>query len=306
MRDLYRALGLSGIVADRRVIEGALEPGRVPSELREAGRFVLLDPTRKARYDWALSRVKDLSEVRSRLGLRPDPDLPMPSAGARPVPGFTSEGSGMALTQVRRLSWMGWGLGALLMAALIIGVGFRSTRRSQESLSSPTLASQGLGGDGNRPQGAAPSAGSSGDMVPIPPPDHGWLQLGSEVRPLVPWTIDTDPGQDYLLTLLDAKTQAVVMTLYLRGGESYGGLAPEGTFELTYSTGSQWFGFQHGFGAKAKVVRPALTYRVLAGSDGKGSWKLRLNSNSAEGIPSAPAAPQEAADPIPAVPGRSL
>jgi hypothetical protein len=110
--------------------------------------------------------------------------------------------------------------------------------------------------------------------------------MSSEVVPLVPWHIDTDPGQDYVLTLLDAKSRLLALTLYLRGGEPYRGLVPVGRFELSYSSGNRWFGFQHGFGTKAKVVQPALTYRVLAGPDGEGIWKLRLSPSSCEGLPS--------------------
>jgi hypothetical protein len=138
----------------------------------------------------------------------------------------------------------------------------------------------------------------------VPPPEHGWLELGSETLLLVPWHIDTDPGQDYALTLLDAKSHALVLTLYLRGGEPYHGLAPEGSFELSYSTGTRWFGFQHGFGARAKVIQPALTYRIAVGVDGEGIWTLRLNPSSCEGIPTGSAGPGD--NPIPASPDRSL
>jgi hypothetical protein len=131
--------------------------------------------------------------------------------------------------------------------------------------------------------------------------------MNSEIQPAKPWEIDTDPGQDYLLTLLDSKSQATVLTLYLRGGEPYQGQVPIGVFELAYTTGTQWFGPQLGFGSSAKRIQPALTYRVVAEAGDVGTWHLKLHPTSCEGVPIPPLAPVTSdPPPAPEIPGNSL
>ncbi|GLH73135.1 hypothetical protein GETHLI_16370 [Geothrix limicola] len=293
MRDLYRALGLSGIEADRPSIERALARPGCPVELREAARFVLLDASRKARYDWVLSRGRELSAVRSSLGLAEDPGLSNPprafeTPARAPV-------RGQAHASARGFRRTGWAVAGLILVALIVGIGMRAAR----VVPGAEVTAPGQGLRETRPRPAGESAPRAEELAPMPPPDHGWLQLGPEIRPTVSWRIDTEPGQDYVLTLLDAKSQALALTLYLRGGETYQGLAPEGSFELAYVTGSHWYGQQQGFGPGAKQVKPGLTYQVQAGPAGDGSWKLRLNPNACEGMPSVPK-PASSPNPAPA------
>lgn len=303
MRDLYRLLGLPGIVMDRFAIERALEQEEVASNLREVGRFVFLDPSRKARYDWALSRAMDLAEVRSSLGLKPDPSLPCRSV----VPNPMDPGSSVSPVMVRHFNKVGWSVAALLLVTLTFWVGSRPKHVALEALSGAAPLLPSSGGERNRPLGNGPVVDGEEETAPIPAPDHGWLQVSPGIQPVVQWNIDTDPGQDYLLTLIDAKSRAVVLTMYLRGGEPYRGLVPEGSFELTYITGPRWFGFQSGFGKKAKTIKPALAYRVLAGSENTGLWRLRLNPNHAEGVPDLPKMPSgQEANPVSATPEQSL
>jgi len=120
---------------------------------------------------------------------------------------------------------------------------------------------------------------------------------------MVPWLIDTDPGQDYVLNLLDPGTQAAVFTIYLRGGEPYRGLAPEGAFDLTYSVGHRWLGPGRGFKDGGSMVRSAQTYLVLAGPDDTWAWRLLLHPDRCEGSVVAPVAPS-APLPAPPTPGR--
>ncbi|WP_243318726.1 hypothetical protein [Geothrix paludis] len=115
--------------------------------------------------------------------------------------------------------------------------------------------------------------------------------MGPEVRPAVPWQIETDPGQDYVLSLLDAGTQAAVLTVYLHGGEPYRGLAPEGAFDLTYTVGPHWLGPGRGFKGGSSVVRASQTYLVQIGPDDAWVWRLRLHPNGCDGSAVAPVAP---------------
>jgi hypothetical protein len=98
----------------------------------------------------------------------------------------------------------------------------------------------------------------------------------------VPWRIRTDPGQDYLVSLVDAQTQGVVLTLFLQGGKPYLGRAPVGEFEVVHATGTRWFGPQLGFGPGARVVRSERIHRLQGGRDDSWIWELRLHPTSGE------------------------
>ena len=111
------------------------------------------------------------------------------------------------------------------------------------------------------------------------------------VHPSVPWRIETDPGQDYLVSLIDAQSQAAVLTVYLRGGVPFRGLAPEGAFKLVYSSGTSWLGLSRGFGTGSRTISSPQIYRIRTGPDDSWTWSLRLHPNSSEGSPVAPLDP---------------
>lgn len=305
MRDLYRALGLRDAAADRAAIERAIAQRELDPELHETASFVLLNPVRKARYDWILHRAQELSEARTRLALPVNAPI-----DARPGPPKRMGSTPRAMPPDRRSphSWAGWSIAAALL--LMVGMGWAGLRfnrppaeRPREGSTSPVSTSP----QGNGPSDNSPTAASPGEQEAQIPPEHGWLQLNPEVQPSRPWKIETDAGQDYLLTLVDSKTQATVMTLYLRGGEPYEGQVPVGVFEIAYTTGTRWLGFQNAFGHGSKRVQPALTYRVFAGAGAIGSWTLKLHPTSCEGIPIPPPVSVTSDPPAaPGVPGSSL
>ncbi|GLH69375.1 hypothetical protein GETHPA_09080 [Geothrix rubra] len=283
MRDLYRALGLDGAGARVDRVISRLEEVGLSRDLVEDVRFVLLDPARKARYDELLRVGRGLAEVRAGLGLPPDPLLPGVKAPRRwpnRRPGM-SPGQGDLLLRVGAI---GAG-GLVLLVALAWPQARPGGRRADRG--TPLAAGPGPGTESRPRGGSSPIVAGEGPPS-LPTPEHGALQIEPGVHPCVPWRIETDPGRDYFLSLVDARSQVAVLTLYLCGGVSYQGLAPEGSFRLVYASGSGWLGPRRGFALEAKSVNAPQIFRIQAGPDDTWTWSLCLHASGSEGSPVAP------------------
>jgi hypothetical protein len=119
-------------------------------------------------------------------------------------------------------------------------------------------------------------------------PDHGWLQMEPRVLPRVPLRIETDPGRDYLVTLLDAKTGGALMTFFLQGGVPYHGLAPEGDLQLEYTSGTRWLGPLKGFAGDPLPIRSDQRFQIAAGPTDAWAWHLWLHARHFEASPVSP------------------
>ncbi|HEX9010553.1 MAG TPA: hypothetical protein VF804_09305 [Holophagaceae bacterium] len=297
MRDLYRALGLDGARTDAGQVILKLDEGVLPRGLEEDARFVLLDPLRRARYDEALRVGRGLAEVRSRLGLPPDPLLPapvVPRLQRDRHPG-TVPGQGDQLLRVA-----GFGAGGLVLLVVLAWPLVRPPGRRASQAAQPAAGPR--PGRDFQPSGGSPP-GTAGDGAPsLPTPDHGTLRIEVGIHPSVPWRIETDPGRDYFLSLVDARSRATVLTLYLSGGQPYQGLVPEGSFRLVYVSGSGWLGPRRGFAVDARSVNAPQIYRIQAGPDDTWTWSLGLHPSGSEGSPVAPLdEPDEPDEPPPAL-----
>ena len=278
MRNLYRELGFSHILANTGAIERRLSQSGLDEELVDSARFVLLSPPRKTKYDWSLGRALELAASRSSLGLPEDPLLPRDQLpfrrGIRRIPTIP----------LTPKSWRAWVGASALFLSLYIWVRSPSMPAKQGDLKATIPKPLGASPTPLPPDGEVRTHPAE-EQGFIPFPDHGWLQVAPEVQLSVPWHIETDPGQGYLLTLIDAQSQVVLETIFLKGGEPYSGLVPEGSFELAYTSGTRWHDLPEGFGAKAQVVRPAITYEVPNPKEISTVWNLRLHPTSCEGVP---------------------
>jgi hypothetical protein len=291
MRNLYLALGFPSIVNDHDALAHAVRKEGVSNRVEEQVLFVLLQPARKSRYDWALEKALELAEARSQLGLPPPAHFQLPAPWT--IPG--GRGNRAPFLKPQRARSGGWVMGLLTLAGLIwLGAVVLQSSKPREAV--PAAPTPNVGTDdrtgraSNQPIASLltrpvlePSA--------IPPPSHGWLQGSPGLALRVPWRIETEPGQGYLLTLLEAKSKAVVLTLFLRGGEPYLGRAPEGEFEWAYTSGTRWLGFPQAFGPEARTVRSEQIHRVHAGPDDSWVWELELHPTSGEGSQVEPVRP---------------
>lgn len=287
MRNYYAALGFRGIVTSPLQVERALGAPGLDEDLREDARFILLDPTRKAHYDWVLRCALELGEARRRLGLPLDDTalLPEPWPGTSETVPTRRKGQSLKL------------VGGFLFLVVVAGVfwkGYASvapetppSHPQEKAAPLPVPRSDDEAGPGPGTSSALPPPGQ-GALVPAPAPEHGWMQWDPGQTPKVRWRIVTDAGQDYLLILKDLRTQRQVLSVFLHGGEPFLGRAPEGEFEVSYSSGTRWFGLASGFGPESRTTRLEKIQKIVPGPEDTATWELALHPTSGEGSWTAP------------------
>lgn len=65
---------------------------------------------------------------------------------------------------------------------------------------------------------------------------------------VAPLKINTSYGLDYVVKLKDTYTKKPIMTIFIRGGGNIETKVPLGTYEITYASGSKWYGYDYLFG----------------------------------------------------------
>lgn len=73
---------------------------------------------------------------------------------------------------------------------------------------------------------------------------------------LAPLNITTEPdGFNYLVKVLDWNTKNLVLTAFIRSGETANLIVPFGSFEIKYATGKTWYGYDYLFGPGTSYYR---------------------------------------------------
>ena len=91
----------------------------------------------------------------------------------------------------------------------------------------------------------------------VPPESDGpWKRFGTRTpvfettrvivppygEAIAPISIKTAPGYDYYVKVVRPFTNAVVMEIYISGGDTFEGLVPLGTYRIKYASGKTWYG----------------------------------------------------------------
>jgi len=88
--------------------------------------------------------------------------------------------------------------------------------------------------------------------APLPPPatrpTSGVLENRTGRSAEAPFAINTSPGADYYLKLVDATTGRDAVTIYVQGGKPLKVSVPLGSYRLRYASGETWRGPAHPFG----------------------------------------------------------
>jgi hypothetical protein len=88
--------------------------------------------------------------------------------------------------------------------------------------------------------------------APLPPtvarPAPGVMENRTGRPPEAPFGINTSPGADYYLKLVDATTGQDAVRIYVRGGQQLEVSVPLGSYRLRYASGEAWRGPAHLFG----------------------------------------------------------
>jgi len=93
---------------------------------------------------------------------------------------------------------------------------------------------------------AAAVSGGGADTVATPPAGLMWNRTG--LPAVFPLQVKTPPGQDHVLTLIDADTGTDALAAYIKGGAFFKVLVPPGTYRLTFAFGDVWHGREDLFG----------------------------------------------------------
>lgn len=97
------------------------------------------------------------------------------------------------------------------------------------------------------PAAPAGEAGQSAGSQSPPPAGVLWNLTG--LPAVFPLQVKTQPGRDYMLTLIDMDTGAEAFAAFVEGGAFFKVLVPPGTFRVRFATGDVWQGEKHLFGS---------------------------------------------------------
>ena len=96
---------------------------------------------------------------------------------------------------------------------------------------------------------AAEIAREKDDAEPaLPTPSNGETLTYTNRERVAPFEIKSTRGSNYLVKLTDAGSGALVLTVFVRGGETVNVDVPLGTFIVKYASGDSWYGYDHLFG----------------------------------------------------------
>jgi hypothetical protein len=99
------------------------------------------------------------------------------------------------------------------------------------------------------------------EMFPEKPVKQGVHQLFTSAKLIAPFRIVTPVGTEkYYVKLIDATTDAPVMTFFIYGGQSFDTHVPLGAYHVKYATGTTWYGTSGLFGPDTRYSETDKTF----------------------------------------------
>lgn len=105
-------------------------------------------------------------------------------------------------------------------------------------------------------------------------PPHETVVFATEKQGLAPFKIDTEPGANYLLKLVDPQTRKDVMRMFVVGGQQANFWAPLGEYELVYAAGRHWYGDELLFGPQTQYAKADTVSRFTSAISSAEAAKL--------------------------------
>lgn len=82
-------------------------------------------------------------------------------------------------------------------------------------------------------------------------PPNGEIRYLSNLENIAPLTIETSKNYNYLVKLQDIHVPQNIITIFITGGKTVATKIPLGSYELKYTTGTTWYGYDDYFGKYA-------------------------------------------------------
>jgi hypothetical protein len=132
-----------------------------------------------------------------------------------------------------------------------------SGAQTENASSPPTVERNTRGTDTEK---SDQQAGQSFSGEPKSLPENGtWWEYTSE-RQIAPLRISVSSGEHYYIKVVDAYTEARVLTLFIRSGRTAQVDVPLGTYRLKYAVGDTWYGREDRFGSETRYFEAEDTF----------------------------------------------
>ena len=92
---------------------------------------------------------------------------------------------------------------------------------------------------------------------------------------LAPLMVRTQNGANYYVKV-SRPSGGDVLSMYIRGGESFETHVPLGTYEIKYASGRVWYGTHHLFGPDTAYSKADTMFRFTSASDGYSGYEIQL------------------------------
>jgi peptidoglycan hydrolase-like protein with peptidoglycan-binding domain len=93
-----------------------------------------------------------------------------------------------------------------------------------------------------------------------PLPNSGTVHTYTAAERVAPLELKAAPGGHYLVKLVNARTFAPVLTVFVRGGATVEVDVPLGTYEIRYASGETWYGYDNLFGPNTAYSKAERTF----------------------------------------------
>ncbi len=91
-------------------------------------------------------------------------------------------------------------------------------------------------------------------------PYSGAIRTWTTAERVAPFEIKAAQGSHYLVKLVDAYSDAPVMTVFVRSGTTVEVEVPLGTYEVRYASGNTWYGYEYLFGPETSYRKADKTF----------------------------------------------
>lgn len=92
-------------------------------------------------------------------------------------------------------------------------------------------------------------------IQPLVPPRTSTIESGRGRNKIAPLSIESEPGQNYLIMLVNVANERDRSTIYVKGGEKYSTKMAPGTYVIRSASGTVWYGKKYYFGTSTRFIR---------------------------------------------------